>query len=46
MDGVKVDIAKPEPMVSVTGSQALEAVMNDADQRLRQVAERLANQSA
>lgn len=40
-DGVRVDIARPDVMVRVTDSQALEGVMGDADMRLRRVVERL-----
>lgn len=43
-DGVSVDIAKPDAMVRVTESRALESVMHDADQRLRRVVDRLKQQ--
>lgn len=44
-DGVSVDIARPDAMVRATGGDALEAVMQDADQRLRRVAESLRRDS-
>lgn len=40
-DGVRIDIARPDAMVRVTNSQALEGVMRDADTRLRRVIDRL-----
>lgn len=44
-DGVNVDIAKPEAMISLSGSRALESVMHDADQRMRRVVDQLQRNS-